>query len=130
MLLLLSTRHHCFSTARLRYLALLLTELTTIASSAHRFLFGYLRPLLFSHPRPSNSVAMSAIVDAIKASAVGQAVSHFIDTTLNHDNDATANGQSLDLSDEAAVSRFQEFLRIPTMTIEGSTSQRTHTRQQ
>jgi len=66
---------------------------------------------------------MSSLLDSIKSSSVGQAVSHLLDTKLHHQSDATTNGQPLDLSDEAAVGRFQEFLRIPTMTIEGSTSQ-------
>ena len=64
---------------------------------------------------------MSALVDAIKSSSVGQAVTHLLDSKP-HVNGAT-DSQPLDLSDEAAVGRFQEFLRIPTMTIEGATSQ-------
>lgn len=76
--------------------------------------------LLFLPP-----VAMSSLLDSIKSSAVGQAVSHLLDTKqLQHD--AATDGQPLDLSDEAAVGRFQEFLRIPTMTIEGATSQPSH----
>ena len=68
---------------------------------------------------------MSSVIEAIKSSSVGQAVSHLLDTKLQQQNGATTSSQPLDLSDEAAVGRFQEFLRIPTMTIEGSTSQRT-----
>ena len=67
---------------------------------------------------------MAAILDTIKSSAVGQAVSHLLDTKLRQQqHDVSTAGRTLDLSDEAAVGRFQEFLRIPTMTIEGATSQ-------
>ena len=63
---------------------------------------------------------MASVLSSIKSSAVGQAVTHLLDTKQHAD--ATTYGAPLDLSDDAAVGRFQEFLRIPTMTIEGSTS--------
>ena len=65
---------------------------------------------------------MASVLDTMKSSAIGQAVTHLLDTKQHAD--AASNGASLDLSDDAAVGRFQEFLRIPTMTIEGSTSPR------